>query len=394
MLNSNEKAAIIRSGLHDSIHMIHREDWTHVARGASPYLQYDHLRALEDSMSDEMEFRYVIFYCEENRPMGIAYFQVVDLLDQGSQYRDAVARLGKGLGGRIIEEMRVRCLVNGNVFHCGDHGSYFLPEVPEDYRLLAITDTLRKLDKGDHAKTKASVLIVKEHWPERFTSADRLADKHFHPLTMDVNMVMELDEAWVDLDSYQAALSSKARTRIRSVLKRSDALEVRDLSAKEIKTLAPRLQALFAQVLERSPFLFGRLSVPVYAEWKKQLHDKLIFRGFFLHGELVGFSSAFVLNGTMDVQYIGLDYPLNQTHSIYQRMLVDLLELALEKGLRRINFGRTAEQTKSNLGAVPVEMRFYVKHRNRLANKLVGPFLRAISPDEFEQRSPFKANIK
>ena len=30
--------------------MIHREDWTHVAAGASPYLQYDHLLALEDAM--------------------------------------------------------------------------------------------------------------------------------------------------------------------------------------------------------------------------------------------------------------------------------------------------------------------------------------------------------
>ncbi|MEZ4738818.1 MAG: hypothetical protein R2818_05530 [Flavobacteriales bacterium] len=74
-----------------------------------------------------------------------------------------------------------------------------------------------------------------------------------------------------------------------------------------------------------------------------------------------------------------------------QRMLVDLLEVALKKGVDKIHFGRTAEQAKSNLGAVPVEMRFYVKHRNRLANKLVGPFLRSIRPDGFEQRSPFKA---
>ncbi|MEZ4738817.1 MAG: hypothetical protein R2818_05525 [Flavobacteriales bacterium] len=90
--------------------------------------------------------------------MGIAYFQVVDLLDQGSRYREAVTRLGKGTeGGRIIEEMKVRCLVNGNVFHCGDHGSYFLPEVPESYRSLAVTDIMRKLDKGDPLRTKASV---------------------------------------------------------------------------------------------------------------------------------------------------------------------------------------------------------------------------------------------
>lgn len=371
--------------------MIHREDWTLVARSASIYLQYDHLCALEDAMSGHIEFRYTIFYCEENRPMGIAYFQVVDLLDQGSRYREAVTRLGKGTGGRIIEEMKVRCLVNGNVFHCGDHGSYFLPEVPESYRSLAVTDIMRKLDKGDHTRTKASVLIVKEHWPDRFPSERFLFDQHYYPLTMDVNMVMDLNSDWKDLDGYQAALSSKSRTRIRSVLKRSENVVVRELKATEIRSFCVRAQELFDQVLDRAPFLFGRLNVDVYPVWKEQLHEKLIFRGFFLGNELVGFSTAFILNGVMDVQYVGIEYALNQSHAIYQRMLVDLLEVALKKGVDRIHFGRTAEQAKSNLGAVPVEMRFYVKHRNRLANKLVGPFLRSIRPDGFEQRSPFKA---
>jgi hypothetical protein len=74
-------------------------------------------------------------------------------------------------------------------------------------------------------------------------------------------------------------------------------------------------------------------------------------------------------------------------------MLVDLLECAMSKGSRRIIFGRTAEQAKSNLGAVPADMRFYVKHRNALANKLVGPFLRKLRPVPFEQRSPFKKEV-
>lgn len=162
------------------------------------------------------------------------------------------------------------------------------------------------------------------------------------------------------------------------------------MTADEIRRSAPRLQELLDQVLMRSPFTFGRLKVDVYAHWKEQLDDNLLFHGFFLNGTLVGFNTAFVLNDTLDVQYVGLDYDLNPVHAIYQRMLLDVLEFALDKDLRRINFGRTAEQAKSNLGALPVDMRFYVKHRNRLANKLVGPFLRSVKPDAFEQRSPFK----
>ena len=115
-----------------------------------------------------------------------------------------------------------------------------------------------------------------------------------------------------------------------------------------------------------------------------------MFRGFYLDGRMVGFCTAFILEDVLDVQFVGIDYACNQEHGIYQRMLVDLLEVALTRGLGRIYFGRTAEQAKSNLGAEPMDMRLYVRHRNRLANKLVGPFLRSVEPAAFEQRSPLK----
>ena len=90
MIDNPQVAPTIRLSLHDSIHMIHREDWMQVAQGASPYLKYDHLLALEDAMCGTMDFHYAIYYCEQNQPMGIAYFQVADLVDNGSAYRAGV----------------------------------------------------------------------------------------------------------------------------------------------------------------------------------------------------------------------------------------------------------------------------------------------------------------
>jgi hypothetical protein len=42
------------------------------------------------------------------------------------------------------------------------------------------------------------------------------------------------------------------------------------------------------------------------------------------------------------------------------------------------------------LGAWPVGLLFYVKHRNRVANRIIGPFLRKVKPSAFEQRWPFR----
>ena len=216
--------------------------------------------------------------------MGITYFQVADLVDNGSAYRSGVQKLGKGIGGRIIKEMKVRCLVSGNVFHCGDHGSHFVPGVSDEHRLLVVEDTMRRLDKGCYLKQRASVLIVKDIWQRQFEGAETLEEKNFAPLNMEVNMVLSLDPAWTDVEDYKNALNAKARTRIRSIMNRSSALVVSDLDAAAVRLHTPRMQALFDQVLERSAFVFGRMNVGVYAAWKALWKKDLVIRGYHLDG--------------------------------------------------------------------------------------------------------------
>lgn len=379
----------LRLSIHDSIHLIHREDWEFVAKEAAPYLHYDHLCALEDVMSGSLEFRYAIFHCPEFKPVGVAYFQILDLEDNGSSYGEGVRKLGTVIGSRIVTELKVRSLVCGNAFHGGDHGTHFLGAIPLEQQLLAVETAMKELRSDERLSMKAAVLIFKEY-PLGRKGAIVLEEKSYHPLAMDVNMVMELDPEWKGLDDHFSALTSKARTRFNTILDRSKALVIKDLTTEEIMDHLPAMQRLFDEVLERSPFIFGRLNVEVYPLWKMQMGQAMMFHGFFLNGEMVGFNSAFVLGDTLDAQYVGIHYELNKQHMIYQRMLLDLLEFALQNGLRTINFGRTAEQAKSSIGAKPVDMLWYVKHRNVLANKIIGPFIRKVKPSAFELRSPFK----
>jgi len=390
MLFSCDRVPDIRLSLNESLHMVHREDWNTVARGASPYLQYDHLLALEDRMGADMDFRYVIYYNTQNRPIGIASFQVVDLEDRGSAYGDKLCRLGKHLGSRLLEDRRVRCLVAGNVFHSGDHGSHFLEGIPTEHRIATVADTLQRLEKGDPFPTKVSALIVKDIIPPRDATAPPTPPKGYHLMRTDVNMVMVLDPSWRTLDDYQAVLTAKARTRQKNVLKRSDALHARTLDADGIERHAGRLQQLFDNVLARSTFVMGRLNVAVYADWKRQQGDALRLLAYELEGEIVGFSAAFITKDGLDAHYVGLDHEHNERYAVYQRMLVDHLVCAIQWKAERINFGRTAEQAKSNLGAVPEDMYFLVRHRNPVTNKLIGPLLRSVAPAAFELRDPFK----
>ncbi len=379
----------LRLSLHDSIHLIHRADWEAVAKDAVLYLHYDVLCALEDAMAGRMAFRYAVFFDPQFRPVGVACFQLLDLEDNGSDYGSAVQRLGAAIGSRIVRELKVSTLVSGNAFHCGDHGAHFVDGVSIGEQRRA----LEQLRADERLDPKVAVLLFKDLRPDQMEVAQVLEEKGYHPLAMDVNMVLDISPTWKDLEGYQAALTAKARTRVRSILGRSAGVEIRDLSAGEIQQEVAALQTLFDHVLARAPFLFGRLNVAVYARWKELLGDQLVFHGYYIGGRLVGFNAAFVLGDVLDAQFVGIDYACNQEHMLYQRMLLDLLEVALARGLRRINLGRTAEQAKTALGARPVGLLFYVKHRNRVANRIIGPFIRKVRPAAYEQRWPFRKGM-
>ena len=372
----------------DSVHLVNDEDWNAVQDNL--YLSIPYLEALEQTMEGEMDFRYVLFYCEEFQPIGIAYFQMVDLVDNGSKYREAVKKLGKGIGSYIIKEMKVKTIVCGNVFQCGRFGYAFSDKVPHEQALAAVEHTMERFRRSKEKKDKASIILFKDYPPQEYQVADCLLEKRYHMFRMDYNMEMDILSEWTSIDDYLASITSKARTRFKAILKRSDALEVREMKRHEILQHAERIDELFQRVLDKSSFKFGELKSSAYAAWKERLEHQLIFKGFFRDGILLGFNSAFVHSDELDAHYVGIDYDLNEELGLYQRMLIELLNDAIVLKKSKLKLGRTAEQAKSTLGAYPVDMRLYTKHRNPLANKLIAPVIASVEPSPFEQRNPFK----
>ena len=378
----------------DSIKLVNKEHWDSISADRNLYLSRPYLEGLEEGMENGMEFRYVIYYCEKYTPIGIAYFQSVLLEDKGSPYRDRVQRLGERIGSRAMKEMKARILVNGNVFQCGENGYLFDERLSREEILEMLSETLERLKGDEEMAQRPTFLMFKEVRKGSIEpTSEILKKKGYHHLHMDLNMCLHVDQGWDGLDGYLQALTSKARTRVKRIMKLSKDLEIESLDTEAIRKELARIDELFEYILDGSEFQFGRLDMAVYAEWKERLGDDFIFRAYRIDGRMVGFSTAFRHDGFMEAQYVGYDPELNRSHSIYQRMLIQYLQDAMEKGVLNLNLGRTAEQAKSSLGAVPVDMMLYVKHRNMIANKLIRPILSSVHPSEFEQRSPFKQAV-
>lgn len=384
-----EADAPLRLEIHDRIQAFRATVWDTVARGGSAFLSHGYLRALEESMRDAMGFRFVLFRDAGRDPVGVAVLQLADFEDRGSKQGEKACKLGL-LKARVRRELKMRALVCGNVFHCGDHGAHFVAGIPRAMQVEALDRACSQVMADAGLKSRVAVRVFKEHRPDDAEAARVLGERGYHALATDVCMMLSVDSSWKNMDGYREALTAKARTRLRSITQRSAALMVLELDAEAIGANADRLQRLLNAVLEQSPYIFGRLNVSAYAQWKEHFGDDLVVRGYWLDGALVGFSGAFVNGDCLDAQFVGIDYAHNRQHAIYLRMLLDLLELAIARGLRRVNYGRTSEQAKSGLGAVPVAMGVHVKLCGRVANKLAAPFIRKVKPSGFELRSPFK----
>ena len=55
-----------------------------------------------------------------------------------------------------------------------------------------------------------------------------------------------------------------------------------------------------------------------------------------------------------------------------------------------LNFGRTASEIKSSVGAEPQDLTVYIRHKKTIRNKFLKLFLLKIQPSEFNQKFPFK----
>jgi hypothetical protein len=183
---------------------------------------------------------------------------------------------------------------------------------------------------------------------------------------------------------------TKFRTKAKTALRKSEDITIQNLSLEEIEFHKNKIESLYLQVLNKSQFQFGALHAESFVNLKRNLEEDFIIKGYFLGNTMVGFSSSFLFNSILDANYVGINYEFNQEYAIYQRMLYDYVELAIEKRCSELRFGRTAEEIKSSVGAIPVPMKLFVRHKNPIANRILKAIVSTIKPSQYELRKPFK----
>ncbi len=369
-------------------------DWDSVVADKSLFLQRLYLRCLETETGDQLRHRYALFL-DGQRPVGVASFQITDfvgrpvdlLLDSNAPGVSFIARKLGLTGGSLT----FRMIVCGSAFTSGEHGFVFSPDIEPERATRFLMAAVREIEREQAAQEGFTAVLFKEFYPSSSSTAELLKTHSFSELDAGPNMILLLDPSWRTFDDYLGSLSSKYRVKAKRAYAKSTALTARALTVADLTRYDARVRELYDAVLSRADYRLGKLDTGALRNWRATLKDELILEGYFLNeDELVGFMSGFVVGDTLEAHLVGFDYTLNREHAIYPRMLYDYFRVALDRRLSRIHYGRTAEEIKSTLGAAPVAMKCYVRHREKSLNRLLPALARYIRLPESPLRKPFK----
>jgi len=374
------------TSLYPSVDLIDPVVFKEVNTDKNVYFSRSFLKAFERS-NPQIEFKYITIADAEKNTVALGLVQVISLSVEGTLKNIKVASLIRKLLGLFFCNEHIKILFCGNVFLSGEHGIKTSDHVSKNEIMSQIgiaLDAVAANTKPLHA------IFIKDFKEESLKNTRQFLKFGYSEINVEPNMIVQLDPKWKTFEDYKNNLKSKYRVKANKADSSSSSLKSRLFTEHDFETYKEELQALYQNTIANANFNAEVLNLNTYTHLRAKFKDDFIVKAYFLEDKLVGFLTALVNKNTLDAHFIGLDYKLNKSHAIYPRILNDYVRLGIEKQVSSINLGRTASEIKTTIGAKPLELSCYIKHKNPFFNSLVKPFFKRIKIKEFKQHSPFK----
>jgi len=349
------------------------------------YFSKDFLFAFESS-NPTIDFKYILIE-KEKGAIALVLIQTIQLSIDVVLKNTKMPSFVRRFIYSLFHNDHINIMFCGNIFLSGEHGILIKDSENKMEVIKAICseiNILAKLKKPLHA------IFIKDFIEESRKHTDYFQKCGFTPMHVEPNMIISINENWKSFDDYKQTLKSKYRVKANKADKTSAQLEARILTDSDLEFFKDELQQLYENTIANADFNAQVLNLNTYIKLRSKYHDNFIVKAYFLEKKLVGFLSALANNHHLDAHFIGLDYSLNKQHAIYPRILNDYVRLGIEKKSSYINLGRTASEIKTTIGATPIELTCYIKHKRPWINRLIRPFVERVQLKEFRQHFPFK----
>jgi len=367
--------------------------WKELNCAHNLYFSSNYLEALE-KYNSHLSFYYIVLKNKNEKAIALANVQIINFQLEGiekdtSSIFKKITSIGRRL--TIIPKEKPLKIINcGNTFVSGEHGIFI--KKGENKRLI-----LRKISKGilhhtenSNQKNPIDIFMMKDFRTESLPITKELISMGYYAFNIEPNLILKINPKWRNFEDYLNALKTKFRVKAKKAMKLSNDLVTKEISVLNFDEHLLKMTELYKKVVTKAAFNLGEFNLQTYKSLKAKLGHSYILKSYWIDDKMVGFMSGMINKNHLDAHFVGIDYELNKQYAIYQRMLYDYIKTAIDHKIEVLNFGRTASEIKSSVGAEPQDLTVYIRHKKSIRNKFLKLFLLKIQPSEFNQKFPFK----
>jgi len=306
---------------------------------------------VEDCMLDQFVFRYLVV---RNPATGQAALQPALVVDQ-----DGAAGLPRGVREFVASLRKIYPrLLKMKLFMVGCAAGEGHLTCTEPWAFRALHAALPLVARA----VGASVIVIKD-FPAEFRAA-------LSPIfERDYRRVPGMPAATLDLDypSFEAYLEKKVGKVYRKNLRR----KFRKLATvppitmevtSDIAGIAGKLHALYRQTFERSEFQFEVLSQEFFERLGSEMPDKVRFFLWRQQGRIIAFNVCLVHDGVIYDLDLGMDYTVALDLHLYFVTWRDIVQWAIDHGLRMYHTGPLNYDPKLHLKLKLAPQDLYARH--------------------------------
>jgi predicted N-acyltransferase len=387
---SNTNTALFFS----SIDEIPSKIWEGLKCTENIYFHPNFIKALERN-HPEIIFSYIVLIDKNKQPTAFASIKIIDFyLKSIKNDLDFFKNIGRKL--HVFPNKKpLKLLICGNTFVSGEHGVFIKEGQDKKAIIKELAESINLFVNSDKKlKKQIDAFLLKDFAKESLFITDELKDFGYHTFSVEPNMQLQLQDDWGTFDDYLASMKTKFRVKAKKAFKQSKEIRIEEVTLKNINEKLPKMTALYEKVALNASFNLGNFNLKTYKDLKEKFGNDYILKTYWLEDKIVGFISGVINQESLDAHFVGIDYQLNREYAIYQRMLYDYIEIAIQKKIKTLNFGRTASEIKSSVGATPQDLTMYLRHKKSITNRILKLFLQRVQPTPFQQKTPFKTLIK
>lgn len=167
-----------------------------------------------------------------------------------------------------------------------------------------------------------------------------------------------------NFDEYLNSLRSPYRRRINKALKQREKLIIRNFSRNEF---SHEHYKLYLSIMNRTENPLETLPIEFFQEYEAELFEFIDKET----NEAIGFIQLKDFGDKLYFLFGGFNKEDIEAYDIYYNMLLKIIETGIEKCVREIEFGQTAEESKLKIGCKEKYKYLYIHHSNPLINFII-----------------------